>query len=48
VFSDNWFDIHGREPVQVSVPKQGQIEGMSAAELREQLVIEQYNPGKAR
>jgi beta-mannosidase len=42
VFSDNWFDIHGTQPVQVTLPRQGALSQMSVEELRSQLVIAHY------
>lgn len=42
VFSDNWFDIHGNEPVKVSIPRAKGLEKLTAAEIREQLEITVY------
>jgi len=42
VFSDNWFDIHGEQPICVTLPRQGALAAMSAEELRSQLVITHY------
>lgn len=42
VFSDNWFDIHGKEPVTVCVKKADLPESMTAETLSEQLEI-MYN-----
>ena len=44
VFSDNWFDLHGREPVTVSVKKDGKIKDLTAAQFQDQLSIQTYNP----
>ncbi len=45
VFSDNWFDLHGDEPVTVTLPKDGELQGMSADDVRNLLVLEYYNDG---
>ncbi len=42
VFSDNWFDLHGAEPVTVTVPKAGELAAWSADALREKLRIQKY------
>lgn len=42
VFSDNWFDIHGEQPVTVSLPCQGALSDLSAEALRSQLRIAHY------
>ena len=42
VFSDNWFDIHGDQPVTVFVPREGALSGLSAGDLLEQLIIRNY------
>lgn len=42
VFSDNWFDIHGNEPVTVSVAKSEGLEKLTADKIKEQLEIEVY------
>ena len=42
VFSDNWFDIHGEQPICVTLPRQGALAAMSAEGLRSQLVITHY------
>ncbi len=42
VFSDNWFDIHGDQPVQVTLPRQSALSGISLKELQSQLVIAHY------
>ena len=39
VFSDNWFDIHGAEPVVITIKKDGKL---TADALREQLKIVSY------
>ncbi|MBR5091442.1 MAG: glycoside hydrolase family 2 protein [Ruminiclostridium sp.] len=39
VFSDNWFDIHGNEPVTVTL---GKPDGMTVEKLRKQLEIRNY------
>lgn len=42
VFSDNWFDIHGDEPVTVTLPCQGALSALDADALRFQLAIAHY------
>ncbi len=42
VFSDNWFDIHGAQPVRVTVEKTGALEGLSAGALKKELEITHY------
>ena len=42
VFSDNWFDLHGGEPVEVSVPAEGELADMSPEAFREQLTLRSY------
>ena len=44
VFSDNWFDLHGEEPVTVTLRKADLPAGMTAQELSEQLEIRSYGP----
>ena len=39
VFSDNWFDLHGNEPVKVTI---GKLDGMTIDTLKEQLEIRSY------
>ena len=39
IFSDNWFDIHGSEPVTVTVDKQ---KGLNSMNIKQQLVITHY------
>ena len=39
VFSDNWFDIHGSEPVTVTIPR---VKGLTAMNIRQQLKITSY------
>ena len=42
VFSDNWFDIHGDQPVSILLPREGALASLSAGALLAQLVIEHY------
>lgn len=42
VFSDNFFDIHGQEPVRVKLRKKDGLEGMTLADLRAELEIDHY------
>ena len=42
VFSDNWFDIHGGRPVTVTLPKSGELAGLSAEDLEKDLQIMHY------
>ena len=42
VFSDNWFDIHGREPVTVSIRREGDVKGLDLAAFRAQLKLQHY------
>ena len=42
VFSDNWFDLHGGEPVTVTLPKEGELARLSAAEVERRLKIVSY------
>ena len=39
VFSDNWFDIHGKEPVTIMIDKTSLSRKMTAQELSEELEI---------
>ena len=39
VFSDNWFDIHGKEPVTIMIDKASLSRKMTAQELSEELEI---------
>ena len=43
VFSDNWFDLHGNEPVAVTLPKSGLPACMSAEDVRRSLKADCYN-----
>jgi beta-mannosidase len=42
VFSDNWFDIHGGEPVILWLKRTGELEGLCAADVERQLKIQHY------
>ena len=42
VFSDNWFDLHGGEPVTVTAPAEGETAAMTAETFRQQLTIRCY------
>ncbi len=42
VFSDNWFDIHGAEPVEITIAKADMSEVLTLTEVEEQLEI-MYN-----
>ena len=42
VFSDNWFDVHGGEPVTIRLLREGALEGLSAFEVERQLKIQHY------
>ena len=42
VFSDNWFDIHGEEPVRITVRKADLSEPLTLDSFREQLTVEHY------
>ncbi|MBQ3278229.1 MAG: glycoside hydrolase family 2 protein [Clostridia bacterium] len=42
VFSDNWFDIHGERPVTVTLPKTGELAGLTAKALEKDLQIVHY------
>ena len=42
IFSDNWFDIHGGCPVTVTLPKTGELSGLSAEDLEKDLQIMHY------
>ena len=42
VFSDNWFDIHGEEPIRVALPRKSELNALSPKELRSQLEIAHY------
>ena len=42
VFSDNWFDIHGGQTVDITLPREGALSALTAEELRSQLIIEHY------
>ena len=42
VFSDNWFDIHGNEPVTVLLDKTGTAAGLTAEDVRRELRIAHY------
>ena len=42
VFSDNWFDVHGGEPVTIRLRREGALEGLSAFEVEKQLKIQHY------
>ena len=42
VFSDNWFDVHGDEPVTVLAPKTAETAALSAAEFERQLQLRWY------
>ena len=42
IFSDNWFDIHGGCPVTVTLPKSGELAGLSAEDLEKDLQIMHY------
>ncbi|MGI5976702.1 MAG: beta-mannosidase [Candidatus Limivicinus sp.] len=47
VFSDNWFDIHGREPVNVAVEKSSLRPALTLSKFSEQLVIfSNYDNGR--
>ena len=42
IFSDNWFDIHGGLPVTVTLPRAGELAGLSAEDLEKDLQIMHY------
>ena len=42
VFSDNWFDVHGGEPVTLWLRREGGLKGLSAMEVEKQLKIQHY------
>ena len=42
VFSDNWFDIHGASPVRVTLDRNGDLAGCSAADIERDLEIVSY------
>jgi len=42
VFSDNWFDVHGVEPVTIWLRREGALEGLAPAEVEKQLTIRHY------
>ena len=42
IFSDNWFDIHGNRPVTVTLPRTGELAGLSAEDLEKDLQIMHY------
>ena len=42
VFSDNWFDIHGEEPVRITVRKADLSEPLTLDSFRKQLTVEHY------
>lgn len=41
-FSDNWFDVHGEEPVTIWLRREGALEGLTPAEIEKQLTIRHY------
>ena len=41
-FSDNWFDVHGGEPVILWLRRTGELEKLSASEVEKQLQIRHY------
>ena len=43
VFSDNWFDLHGNEPVTITLQKAGPLADMSAEDVRRILEVACYN-----
>lgn len=48
VFSDNWFDLHGAEPVTVTLPREGDLTDLGPEELENRLQIEHYGPSVHR
>ena len=42
MFSDSWFDLHGNQPVTVTVPKEGALAEMTEEDFRRQLRITHY------
>ncbi len=46
VFSDNWFDVHGPEPVTVTLEKAGALADWTADTLRRQLTVVSYWDGQ--
>ena len=42
VFSDNWFDVHGGQPVTVTLDKTGDAAGVTAETLEKQLRVRCY------
>ena len=42
VFSDNWFDIHGGEPVTVTLPRKNALSSIRPEDLQAELIIAHY------